>query len=113
MSESLKNILVGIICLILFGFAYFFLTGGSNEESLNGQSADDQAALLAKTQSFIERSQILKGISIDTAFFNDTAFTSLRSYSTEVPNQPLGKNDIFGTSENISKVKTKIEEEVE
>lgn len=110
MSESLKNILVGIICLILFGFAYFFFTGGTEDESLNEQSANDQAALLTKTQSFIERSQILQGISIDTAFFNDTAFTSLRSYSTEVPNQPLGRNDIFGTNENISKVKPKVEE---
>ena len=89
-----------MVCLILFGFAYFFITGPSEGDSLEGDSADNQAALLSKTQSFIERSRVLQAISIDAGFFANPVFISLRSFSTEVPNQPLGKNDIFGPAES-------------
>ncbi|MES2748851.1 MAG: hypothetical protein V4606_00440 [Patescibacteria group bacterium] len=113
MSESLKNILVGIICVVLFGFAYFFFTGSDPEDGFSTQSADEQAALVAKTQSFIERSRVLEAISIDAGFFTNSVFTSLRSFSTEVPNQPLGKNNIFDTAQNVTAVATEAEEDAE
>ncbi len=102
MSPLLKNIFVGIICLILFGFAYFFLVGNDDGEFETSTNEEAQAALLSKTQSFIERSRKLQEISIDTTFFTNTAFTSLRSFTTSVPNQPLGKNDIFGSAQKVS-----------
>ena len=113
MSESLKNILVGIICIILFGFAYFFITGTDSNDGLTGEGVYDQAALVSKTQSFIERSRVLETITIDSAFFTNSSFTSLRSYSTDVPNQPLGKNDIFGSTQNSAVVSTKEDEAAE
>ena len=92
-----------MVCLILFGFAYFFITGSGEADSLEGQSADNQAALLSKTQSFIERSRVLQAISIDAGFFASPVFISLRSFSTEVPDQSLGKSDIFMSAENSSR----------
>lgn len=113
MSPLLKNIFVGIICLILLGFAYFFLIGDVDGEDGRGSSAEAQAALVNKTQSFIERSQRLQEISINTMLFSDSAFTSLRSFSTDVPNQPLGKNDIFSTAQNVKLVNINSEETAE
>ncbi len=113
MSPLLKNIFVAGICLILVGFAFFFFVGGDEATNDLGSNADAQAALLAKTESFIERSQRLQNISIDTSFFSNSAFTSLRSFSTEVPNQPLGKNDIFSTAQKVSSVNTDSDQEAE
>lgn len=71
--------------------------GGSSEMS---NSAVRQE-LIAKTQSFIERSTRLQQINIDQSFFMDSTFTSLRSFSTPVPNQALGRDDLFGTQTSI------------
>ena len=102
MSPLLKNIFVGIICIILAGFAYFFLTdNGAGSGELSGND-DAQAALVNKTGSFIERSKRLQKITFDISLFTDSAFTSLRSFATDVPNQPLGKNDIFGSVKKVS-----------
>lgn len=113
MSPLLKNIFVAGICLILVGFAYFFFLGGDETTDSLGSNAEAQAALLAKTESFIERSSRLQNISIDTNFFSNSAFTSLRSFSTEVPNQPLGKNNIFSTSQKVSSVSSVPDKEAE
>ncbi|MBY0538647.1 hypothetical protein K2P47_04605 [Patescibacteria group bacterium] len=73
----------------------------------DGSSADMsansaiRAELIQKTQSFIERSNKLQQITIDQAFFMDATFTSLRSFSTPVPNQALGRNDLFGEQSAI------------
>lgn len=113
MSPLLKNIFVAGICLILVGFAYFFFVGGDEATDELGTNAEAQAALLAKTESFIERSQRLQNITIDTSFFSNSAFTSLQSFSTEVPNQPLGKNNIFSTAQKVSSVSTDADKEAE
>ena len=113
MSPLLKNIFVGIICIILFGFAYFFITGNNDGENGANTNEDAQAALVNKTQSFIERSRKLQEIFIDTTLFTNVAFTSLRSFATDVPNQPLGRNDIFGSAQKVgvnSSVATETEE---
>lgn len=60
--------------------------------------------LINKTQGFIERSAQLQKITIDQSFFTDPTFTSLRSFSTDVPEQTVGRTDIFGEAESISAV---------
>ena len=108
MSSLLKNIFVGIICLGLAGLAYYFITDPTATSV--GSSADVNAELVSKTQAFIERSSKLQQINIDVSFFTNPTFTSLRSFAKEVPNQPLGKKDIFSATEKLAVTASKTEE---
>lgn len=93
MSSS-KNLFIIIVCVAAAGAAYYFTRPDASAVAL-GENAVVRQELIAKTQSFIERSAKLQQINIDQSFFMDDAFTSLRSFSTPVPNQPLGRNNLF------------------
>jgi hypothetical protein len=101
--SSLKNIIIIIVCIACGTFAYFLTRSDGTTADMGTNSAVRQE-LIAKTQSFIERSNKLQTITIDQAFFMDATFTSLRSFSTPVPNQALGRNDLFGTQTTIDAV---------
>lgn len=94
--SSIKNILIIVACVACAGFVLYITRSNSVESDISSNSAVRQE-LISKTQSFIERSNKLQQINIDTAFFMDSTFTSLRSFSTPVPDQPLGRDDLFGT----------------
>jgi hypothetical protein len=100
MSGFTKNIFVICICIACAALGYYLFVGTDDSE-LAGNTVVRQE-LINKTQSFIERSAKLQQINIDQSLFTDSTFTSLRSFSTPVPNQPLGRNDIFGDASSIS-----------
>lgn len=110
MSGLLKNIVIIGICIGCAGLAYYFFTSSDSELDMSTNSAV-RLELISKTESFIERSARLQSITIDQSFFTDRNFTSLRSFSTAVPNQPLGRSDIFGTNARISAVSSTESEE--
>jgi hypothetical protein len=101
--SSLKNIFLVLICVACGLFAYYMTRADETTAGISGNSAIREE-LIAKTQSFIERSNKLQQINIDQAFFMDPVFTSLRSFSTPVPNQALGRDDLFGTPSTIGTV---------
>jgi hypothetical protein len=96
--SSNKNVFIIIVCILVAGAAYYFLTDDSLAPGITDGSEVRQD-LLNKTQSFIERSAKIQQINIDTAFLTDPTFTSLRSFATPVPNQPLGRADLFGSTQ--------------
>jgi hypothetical protein len=99
MSSLLKNIFIAAICIVLVVLGYYLIVDTSNQIDTSDQGV--QAELISKTGAFIERSQRLKQVVIEPSFFTDSVFTSLRSYSTDVPDQPIGRTDLFGESKNI------------
>jgi hypothetical protein len=112
MSFSFKNIFVIIICIILAGLGYFLMTDTSGTAAAMNSNETVRQDLLNKTQGFIERSTKLQQINIDQSFFTDETFTSLRSFETAVPNQSVGRDDIFGATSNISETEV-VSSEVE
>ncbi|MCA9365650.1 hypothetical protein KC723_02045 [Candidatus Kaiserbacteria bacterium] len=100
MSNFLKNLL-SIAVIVLVGLAgyYIFVNKDTGELDLTGRAGLD-AEILASTQLFIERGRILDSISLETDLFTDLRFTSLVSYSTEVPEIPLGRENPFLPVEN-------------
>ena len=95
MTNTLKNILVGgaFILLLIAGFFMISQTD-SVTLSLDGVSLVS-GDLLAKTQVFIGRGATLQALEIKTELLTDMRFTSLRSYTTEIPEQSVGRTNIF------------------
>lgn len=98
MSALVKNIFVGVICLALAYIGYILITDSSELTSggLSDQVQKDN--LITKTEIFIERSNVLAGIKIDQSLFTDPVFTSLRSFTTPVPEQMVGKDSLFDSN---------------
>lgn len=95
MSESLQKILIvgGAIGLIALGY---FLFVQPSQFGLEGGASDPLAdSVLVKTQAFIARRAQLDQVVISPALFSDTRFTTLKSYTSEVATQSVGKTSIF------------------
>ena len=103
MSDILKNLLVGIVAILMCALGYYLYTqSGANTLSLDGTSVNSDD-LLSRTEIFIERRAVLEAITIKIDLFSDPRFTSLRSYTTSVPEQSVGRLNIFDAPGVISK----------
>lgn len=94
MSQGLKNIFVlgSVVALLVLAY-YLFIQ--PSPELISGEADPQSAAVLAQAQLFIERRAQLEATTLNTAFFDDARFTSLRSYKSPEPEQLLGKPDLF------------------
>ncbi|MFM2340128.1 MAG: hypothetical protein RLZZ360_764 [Candidatus Parcubacteria bacterium] len=91
----IQKIILGIGALGLFylGYVLFIQTDEfALEDSAVNPMADN---LVAKTQVFIGRRAQLDQVAIESALFTDPRFTTLRSYTTELSDQSVGKSSIF------------------
>lgn len=95
MTDTLKNILVGGAFILLLGIGYYMISQSDSVTlTLDGVSLVS-GDLLSKTQIFIDRGATLQSLDIKTEVLTDDRFTSLRSYTTEIPEQTVGRNNIF------------------
>lgn len=101
----LKNILVGIICIVIFLFGYYFLTQSNSDFTLDSLSTNPDQ-LVARTSVFIERRNKLEALDLKTDLFTDVRFTSLRSYSTAIPEQAVGRTNIFAAPQAVPVTRT-------
>ena len=97
MTQTLKNLLVLIVFITLLALGYYLFTERDAVTLTLSGTAEVSPDLLEKTQVFIERRAALEARTLDMSLFTDPAFTSLRSYTTEVPNQTIGRSNIFDT----------------
>jgi hypothetical protein len=94
MSDTLKNIMVLVVGVVLLGGGYYLLFM-PNSFVLEGGTSPLDTQLLVETQQFIQYRQTLESITLDTAVLDDVRFTSLRSFETPVVEQSLGKESLF------------------
>ena len=104
MSQTLKNLLVLAVFIILIVLGYFMMTQRSAGTLSLAIGEDVSPVLLQKTQIFIERRAALQARTLDMSLFTDPSFTSLRSYATEVPEQPVGRTNIFDAPAPVPEV---------
>ena len=95
MSQTLQKVLIagGAIGLIFLGYKLFVQP--SQFDLVEGAVNPLADSVLVKTQAFIERRAQLDQVTIDGRLFADARFTSLRSYSSPLSEQPLGKASLF------------------
>ncbi len=97
MSNTAKNLII-ILGLITVAFAGYFMFMQQSATTLSFDTNDEVLQnMLANSQIFIERRQQLQNVTLDTGFFTDPRFTSLRSFDTPIVEQPVGRLDPFAT----------------
>jgi hypothetical protein len=106
MSDTLKNLVVGILFIGVVAAGYFMFTQRDSASlTLDGMSPRSEDLLL-RTQVFIERRQQLEVQTTDVTFFQDPRFTSLRSYTAIVPDQTVGRTNIFDAPSSVPTTRT-------
>lgn len=93
MSSVTKNIvtILGVLTIAFAGY-YFYA------QQPSGDISDDDLTLqqmLADTEVFIARSQELDQMSFDLTVFEDERFRTLRSFTSPVQEQSVGRQDPF------------------
>jgi hypothetical protein len=95
MSHFIQKVLIIGGGIGLAALAYFLFVQPDQFELEAGGVNPVADAVLAKTQVFIERRAQLDAVSINTDLFADERFTGLRSYSSALADQAIGKNSLF------------------
>lgn len=104
MTQTLKNLLVLIVFISLLALGYYLFTERDALTLTLGGGGDVSPVLLQETQVFIERRAELESRSLDMSLFTNPAFTSLRSYTTLIPEQTIGRSNIFDTPSPVPTV---------
>lgn len=101
MTQTLKNLLVlaGFIAVVGIGYYLFTQQDGAVLSLVKGP--DVSAELLSKTSVFIEHRAELENLKLDTTIFANPSFISLRSYTSEIPEQQVGRTNIFDTANPV------------
>lgn len=80
----------------------FFVQKPDSGEDVSANEQELQT-MLSRTSVFIERSQELDQMMLDTSVLEDARFRSLRTFSKPVREEPVGRPDpfapVFGDSE--------------
>lgn len=98
MSNTLQNIIIAAIAVVLIVLGYVVFISPQNQV-LNEENSDilsDQ--LLARAQQFIAHRAILDDVTIDAGVFSDSRFTTLRIYTETLDSQSLGNSNPFMAS---------------
>ena len=90
-----KGILIGLLVFAALLFIYSnYIAGTENDPLLTSTSeSSDQGALLG--QEIVEILEEIQSIEIDTSFFENSAFTQLIDYRTQVEPEPVGRRNPF------------------
>lgn len=88
------SIVLGLITVVFAGYYLYTQNDGIGLGTTVSEQTKEN--MLRDTQAFAERSQILKTqITMDTDFFKDEKFNSLRSFSTDYMKTNVGRTDPF------------------
>ncbi len=93
-SNSLKNVTT-ILVLLTAAFLGYYLFVQKDQTDLALEGGGTVAELFAQVQKYIERNQQLQRITLNTEMLSDERFRSLVGYPTEVPEQPVGRDNPF------------------
>ena len=95
MQKNVKNLVVilGIITVV-FGI-YYLLTQDSGMFIQSSQSQQQLDNLVASSQLFLDRSQALQQVDIDTTIFQSEVLNSLRTFSGPPSEYATGRDNPF------------------
>ncbi len=91
----MKNIIVIVGVVIVAAAGIYLFTQRQATQLVLTSDGGVSEEMLTNTQLFIERSAILGSLEIDVEVLDDPRLTSLRSYTTPVPERPVGRTNPF------------------
>ena len=95
MSKSTTNLIV-ILGIISIVFGGYFLFSQNTVDPLESQRSDQQLVqLVASSQLFLQRSQDLSQIELGLTIFDSPTLNSLKSFSPDTQEYPVGRSNPF------------------
>lgn len=94
MDSSIKNIAI-VLVILTFAFLGYYLFIQQDQTNLSFNNEDVNQELFVVVQKYIERRSILDKVSLKTEILNDDRLRSAVSYSTDVVEQPVGRENPF------------------
>lgn len=101
-TNIIEYIITGVIILgLLIVGALLLFRPGSESVGIDGLTANE-SAILSRASAFVEYRRSLEAVQIDSTFFSDPRFQSLRTNSVVIPQQATGKPRLFDTARTNS-----------
>lgn len=101
MSNTLKNIAVTIVFLVLLFAGYYAYQQRDAGQLDFTQTETVDSNALANAQIFIQRRTVLDSIEFDTSIFDDERFRSFESFTEPVPDLPVGRENPFAPADGV------------
>ena len=104
MNKTTTNLIVLLGIVTVMAGGYFLFTQDS-QMFLGSSTSDPQLErLLASSQLFVERSQIISSITMDTSLFESDIFNSLKSFSPPPDQYQVGRTNPFAPTDAVAPV---------
>ncbi|MFT7644721.1 MAG: hypothetical protein ACI9BF_000376 [Candidatus Paceibacteria bacterium] len=95
MGKTTTNLII-VLGLITITFAGYYMFVQNATSSISSETNDQMVQdMLNSTSVFIVYTNILSQATLDINFFEDERFSLLRSFTTQVQEQPIGRPDPF------------------
>ena len=92
-KTSKLTYLVLVLGVLVAALVYFYISGNKTPESLTLQALDNANQVAGvKVLNLLNEINSLK---IDGAVFNDSSYRTLRDYTVEIPELPVGRSNPF------------------
>lgn len=102
MSQTLKNALALALLGGVAFLGYLMFVQRDANSLILGDAGPVADQLLIQASSFIEKRMMVEALAIDTAVLVNPRFTNLSSFTSPVPEQPVGKISLFEPAQEIS-----------
>ena len=102
-----KTNIVVIIIIIVLGLVYYFYFG-NNPVDTSAVLGPQQIATstMSSSDQFLITLKSLKRINLDGSIFDNPTFTGLQDFSTNLPDQPVGRINPFSPTGRDASVAT-------
>jgi hypothetical protein len=108
MGKIITNLVI-VLGFITIAFAGYYMLVQQGESGLGFNSSEQlMQNMLSNTQMFISRRQALDRVDLirSVGIFEDSQFRSLRSFSTDIEERPIGRENPFDPAVLTNNVNT-------
>ncbi len=99
MSHTLKNLVLILISLVLFGAAYVLLVRNSGNSDIGGDMFGAEDDITVRTNQILADTKKIDGYKLDTSIFSDERFNSLKDTHISIPDVYTGRTNPFAPVE--------------
>jgi hypothetical protein len=103
MDSSIKNVTI-ILLILTFAFIGYYIFVQNDQLDLATTEGVSDQELFTNVQKYIERRQVLDKVRLDPRIFSDARFLSTVSYSGQIQQQLVGRDNPFDKAESAGQL---------